>query len=208
MKRDITKIVLDKINSKGPNKNFETNKTIHNHLDEIWFIDSADFSNYKTANIKGYRYIFIIIDNFSKHLLAIPPKNKNSQAITQEFSNILTTSKRSFVKIESDRGKERYKSRFQNLLKIKNMQHYSRFTDKCPSIAERVIRTIRNLLKKPVFEKGNANWISELQSVIKKNNYTIHHSIKMTLLRASTKGKWKKSLSKSPRQESKTKTYV
>ena len=55
---------------------------------------------------------------------------------------------------------------FQNFLEAKNIQHCSRSTDKGPSFAERVIRTIRNLLKKPVFLAGNADWISELPSVI------------------------------------------
>ena len=72
-------------------------------------------------------------------------------------------------------------------MKSKNIHHYSRFTDKGPSIAERVIRTLRSLLKKPVFEKGNADWLSELSSVIKQYNNTIHHSIKMTPNQASQK---------------------
>ena len=84
---------------------------------------------------------------------AVPLKNKNSQTITNEFSNILTKSKRKPLKLESDRGSEWYNSIFQNFLKSKNIQAYSRFTDKGSSIAERVIRTIRNFLKKPVFEK-------------------------------------------------------
>ena len=75
---------------------------------------------------------------------AIPLKNKYSQTITNEFSNILTTSKRKPLKIESDRGNEFYNSIFQSFLKAKNIQHYCRFTDKGPSIAERVIRIIRN----------------------------------------------------------------
>ena len=100
--------------------------------------------DYKISNNKGYRYIFIVIDNFSKHLWAVPLKNKYSQTITNEFSNILSTSKRKPLKIESDRGTEFYNKIFQNFLKIKNIHHYSRFTDKGPSIAERVIRTVRN----------------------------------------------------------------
>ena len=119
--------------------------------------------------------------------MAIPLKNKYSQTITNEFSKILTTSKRKPLKLESDRGSEFYNSIFQNFLKSKNIQHYSRFTDKGPSIAERVIRTVRNLLKKPVFEKGKADWLSELPSVIKKYNNTIHHSTKMTPNQASKK---------------------
>ena len=143
--------------------------------------------DYKVSNNKGFRYIFIIIDNFSKYLWAIPLKNKYSQTITNEFSNILTTSKRKPLKLESDRGSEFYNSIFQNFLKSKNIHHYSRYTDKGPSIAERVIRTVRNLLKKPVFEKGKADRLSELPSVIKKYNNTIHHSTKMTSIQASKK---------------------
>ena len=72
-------------------------------------------------------------------------------------------------------------------MRSKNINHYSRFTDKGPSIAERVIRTIRNLLKKPVFEKGRADWLSELPSVIKQYKNTLHHSTKMTPVQASKK---------------------
>ena len=114
-------------------------------------------------------------------------KNKYSQTITDEFSNILTKSKRSPIKIESDRGKEWYNSIFQKFLKTKNIQHYSRFTDKGPSIAERAIRNIRNLLKKPVFLRGKADWLYELPSVIKQYNNTIHSSTKMTPIQASKK---------------------
>ena len=60
--------------------------------------------DYKTSNNKGYRYIFIVIDNFSKYLWATLLKNKFSQTITNEFSNILATSKRKPLNIESDRG--------------------------------------------------------------------------------------------------------
>ena len=37
------------------------------------------------------------------------------------------------------------------------MKNYSRYTNKGAVFAERFNRTIRNLLKKPVFENGNAN---------------------------------------------------
>ena len=42
-------------------------------------------------------------------------------------------------------------------------------------------------LKKPVFEKRKADWLSELPSVTKQYNITIHHSIKMTPIQASKK---------------------
>ena len=148
MKRDLIKIFIDEIYSTPPRNNYETNKIKYNHIDEIWSIDLADMIDYKISNNKGFRYIFVVIDNFSKYLWAIPPKNKNSQTITNEFSNILTTSKRKPLKIESDRGTEFYNSIFQNFLRSKNIHLYSRYTVKGPSIAERVITTIRNLIKK------------------------------------------------------------
>ena len=99
---------------------------------------------------------------------AIPLKNKSSHRVTEKISNIPTKSKRHPLRIESDRGAEFYSSIFQKYFRNKNIQQYSRFTDEGPSIVERVIRTIRNLLKKPVFQKGNAIWVSELSSVTKQ----------------------------------------
>ena len=118
---------------------------------------------------------------------AIPLKKNYSHNLTNEFSNILTKSKRKPLKIEHDRGSERYNNSFQNFLKTKSIQHYSRFTEKGPPIAERVIRTLRNLLKKPVFEKGKADWLNELSSVIKNYNNAIHSSVKTTPIQASKK---------------------
>ena len=168
-------------------RHYPTDKRLYNHIDEIWSIDLAGFSDYKTSNNKGYRYIFIKIDNLSYYTWAIPLKNEYGETITKEFSNILTKSKRKPLKLESDRGAEFYNSIFQNFFKTENIQYYSRFTDKGPSIVERIIRTIRNFCKKPVYEKGYANWLLELPSVIKKFNNSFHHSIKMTPFRAFKK---------------------
>ena len=95
------------------------------------------------------------------------------------------------------------------MLKRKNIHHYSSFTDKSPCIAERLIRSLRNLLKKPIFEKGKSDWVSELSSVIKKYNNTIHKSKKLTLIQASRKVNEKEVSSKLPnkrvRQQAKIK---
>ena len=108
MKKDLTKIFIDEIYSKPPRRNYPTNKVTYNYIDEIWSIDLADMIDYKISNNKGFRYIFVIIDNFSKYSWAILLKNKYSQTITNEFSNILATSKRKPLKMESDRGAEFY----------------------------------------------------------------------------------------------------
>ena len=42
-----------------------------------------------------------------------------------------------------------------------------------------------------MFEKGNADWLSELPSIIKQYNNTVHHSIKMKPIDASKKSNQK-----------------
>ena len=55
-----------------------------------------------------------------------------------------------------------------------------------------MIKPSRYLLEKPVFSAGNADWLSELPSVIKQNNNYIHHSIKTTPNQASKKSNERK----------------
>ena len=57
---------------------------------------------------------------------------------------------------------------------------------------------------KPVFRKGNADWLSELPSTIKKYNNTIHRSTKMKPIEASLKINEKEVYSNLSRQEKKT----
>ena len=81
MKKDLIKIFINEIYSTPPKKNYETNKTIYNQLDEIWSIvyDFVDKIDYKNSNKKVFRYLFVIIDKFSKHLWAIPLKKTVKQ---------------------------------------------------------------------------------------------------------------------------------
>ena len=50
-KKDHIKIFIDKNYSKRPSRNYATNKLVYNHIDGIWSIDAAVFSDYKTSNI-------------------------------------------------------------------------------------------------------------------------------------------------------------
>ena len=77
-KKNNIKKIIDQNCSEPPLGNYPTNTIIYNHTDEIWSIDLADMIDYKNSNNKGFRYIFVKIDNFSKNLWAIPVKNKNS----------------------------------------------------------------------------------------------------------------------------------
>ena len=179
------KIFINEIYSKGPKKNYPTNKTDVYQIDDTWSLDILDLKDYGPENNRGYRYVLVIIDNFSKFGWTVPLKNKNAQTIKDSFENILINSKRKPNLIETDRGKEFYNNIFQDFLNKNNIKLYSRNTSLGAVFAERFNRTIRNLLKRPIFEKGDGNWIDILQTITKQYNNRIHSSTKLAPIQAS-----------------------
>ena len=181
------KMFINEIYSKPPKRNYATNKTDVYFIDEIWSLDILDLKDYGPENNRGYRYILVIIDNFSKHGWTFPLKNKNAQTIKDSFGNILISSKRKPNLIESDRGKEFYNNIFQDFLNKNDIKLYSRNSSYGAVFAERFNHTIRDLPKRPVFKKGDGNWIDVLQTITKQYNNKVHSSSKLTPIQASLK---------------------
>ena len=114
-------------------------------------------NDYGIKNNKGYRYILVVVDIFSKFGWTIPLKNKYAQSITDAFTQIIKTSRRKPNLLETDDGKESVNKIFSEFLNNHNIKRYSRNTALGAVFAERFLRTLRNLLKKPVFLAGNAD---------------------------------------------------
>ena len=181
------KIFINEIYSKPPKKYYPTNKTDVYHIDDTWSLDILDLKDYGPENNRGYRYVLVVIDNFSKNGWTVPIKNKNAQTIKDSFENILISSKRKPGLIESDLGKEFCNNIFQDLLNENNIKLYSRNTYLGAVFAERFNKTIIDLLKRPVFEKGAGNWIDVLSTITKQYNNRIHSSTKLSPKDASFK---------------------
>ena len=143
--------------------------------------------DYGPKNKRGYRYVLVIMDNFSKFGWTIPLKNKNAQTIKDSFENILISSKRKPNLIESDRGKEFYNNRFQDFLNENNIKIYSEKSSYGAVFEEGFNRTIKDLLKRPASEKIDGNWVDVLPKITKQYNSRIHSSTKMTPIQASLK---------------------
>ena len=181
------KIFINEIYSKPPKKYYPTNKTDVYHIDDIWSLDILDLKDYGPENNRVYRYVMVVIDNFSKFGWTIPLKNKNAQTIKDSLENFLISSKRKPNLIESDRGKEFYNNIFQDFLNKNNIKLYSRNSSLGAVFAERFNRTIRDLLKRPVFEKWDGKWIDILPTITKQYNNRIHTSTKLSPKDASLK---------------------
>ena len=181
------KLFLKEIYSKKPKKKYNTNRTDVYHIDDIWSLDILDLKDYGPENNRGYRYILVIIDNFSKFGWTIPLKIKQAQTIKHSFENIIIYSKRKPNLTESDRGKEIYNNNFEDFLNKNNIKIYWRNSSLGAVFAERFNRTFRGLLKKPVFERGDASWIDVLPTITKYYNNRTHSLTKLTQIQASLK---------------------
>ena len=89
--------------------------------------------------------------------------------------------------METDRGKEFHNNTFQNFSNNNNIKLYSRNSSLGSVFSERFNRTIRDLLKRPVFEKGDGNWIDVLATLTEHYNNRAHSSTKLTPIQDSLK---------------------
>ena len=159
---------MSEIYSKPPKKDYATNKTDVYHIDDIWSLHILGLKDYGPKNNRGYRYVLVIIDNFSKFGWTILLKNRNAQTIKDSFENISVTSKRKPNLVEFDGGKEFYNKFFQDFLNENSIKIYSRSSSYGAVFTERFNRTIRDLLTRPVSEKGDGNWIDVLPKITKR----------------------------------------
>ena len=94
MTQKTIKTSIDEIYSKALRKNYATNKTDVYHIDDIWSLEILDLEDYGPENNRNYRYVLVVIDNFSQFGWAVPLKINNGQTIKDSFENIITSSKR------------------------------------------------------------------------------------------------------------------
>ena len=87
--------------------------------------------------------------------------SKASQTKNDSSQNIFFFWKWKPILIERDDGKESVNKIFFDFSKKYFVKRYNRYTSKRLIFVEHFVSTIKNLLKKPVFERGNAIWINE-----------------------------------------------
>ena len=87
-------LFVKELYAKPPMKNYATNKTDLYHINDVLRMYILDLTDYGLHENRGYGYVFLIIDNFSKFEWTVSLKNNTFQAMKISFRNILTTSKR------------------------------------------------------------------------------------------------------------------
>ena len=76
------------------------------HIDNTWSSNFLDLLDYGIKNNKCYRYVPVVVDNFSKHGWNIPLKKQSFLFVTNQFPGINNISNRKASIIETDDGKD------------------------------------------------------------------------------------------------------
>jgi hypothetical protein len=159
---------------------------------------------------RGYNFIWVAIDIFSKYVWLRPLKGKKGESVMKALKNIFAEG-RSPSRIRTDRGQE-FRSRLvESLLKLRRIEHlFAQNTEIKGNYVERVIKTIKSKMYRYFTQAQSYNYIGELQTFAGSYNKTYQRTIGMPPNKV-TKGKetnlwWKMYCPKTVSTESKSKT--
>ena len=85
-----------------------TNETNVYHMDNIWFLGKLDLKDYGSENNRGYRYVLVVIGNFTNFGRTAPLNKKSARTMKDSFENILLSLKGKPKLSETDPGKDFY----------------------------------------------------------------------------------------------------
>ena len=163
---------------KPARKKFMRRRVIVKGLNDLLQADLVEMQPYSKFN-RGYRYILVVINVFSKYVWAEPVKTKSGKDVATAMKTILLTLKTNPQNLQTDRGTEFFNQHFQKLMERFKINHYSTFSNLKASVVERVNRTLKTRMWKMFSLQGNYRWLNILQDIVKDYNNTKHSTIAM-----------------------------
>ena len=164
-------------------RNFARRRIIANNIDEIWCSDLVEMQQFSKWN-KGYRYLLMVLDVFSKYGWIVPLKDKKGETVMNAFKSILKKGRKPHY-LWTDKGKEYYNKHVKELLDKNKITLYSTENEEKSSVCERWNRTIKTKMWKQFTVQGNTQYLDMLPKLVKQYNNTKHSSIKMKPIEAS-----------------------
>ena len=146
-------------------------------FDDLFQADLVEMQPFARMN-KGYRYILMVIDAYSKYLWAVPIKDKTGEAVSAAMARVLQ--ERVPRNLQTDKGSEFYNPSFKALMDRHKINHYSTHTEIKAAMVERVNRTLKSAMWKDMhYRSGTREWVSALPKLVKAYNSTRHRTTGM-----------------------------
>ena len=166
-------------------RKFTRRRVIVNGIDEIWCSDLVEMGKLSKWN-KGYRYLLMVLDVFSKYGWIVPLKDKKGESVAKTFKTIFKEGRKPHY-LWTDKGKEYYNKNMKELLDKNKINIYSTENEEKSSVCERWNRTMKNKMWKQFTVQNNTMYLDMLPKLVAEYNNTKHRSIGMTPVEASKK---------------------
>ena len=150
-------------------RNFPKRRVIVHNVDDIWCSDLVDMQKLSKWN-KGYKYLLMVLDLFSKYGWIVPLKTKTGLEVSKSFKTIFKKSRAKPKKLWVDKGKEYYYKNVLDLLAKNNIEIYSTENEEKSSVCERWNRTIKEKMYKRFTIQKNTVYIDILPKILASYN--------------------------------------
>ena len=127
---------------------------------------------------KGYKYLLMVLDIFSKYGWIVPLKTKTGLEVSQALASIFRENKPKMLWV--DKGKEYYNRHVLDLLAKNKIEIYSTENEEKSSVCERWNRTIKTKMYKQFTRQNNTVYTDILPKILSSYNNSKHRSIGMT----------------------------
>ena len=114
-------------------RNVPWRRVITTGIDKIWCSDLVEMQQFSKWN-KGYRYLLMVLDLFSKYGWIVPLKDKKGETVTQAFKTIFKEGRKPQY-LWTDKGKECYNKNMRELLEKNNITLYSTENEEKSSVS-------------------------------------------------------------------------
>ncbi len=165
---------------------YQLHKSVKNNPQRVFYdkpfesyqIDLIDMSKYGNKN-KNFKWIFTMIDCFSRKAFAKAIKNKSNTEVLKCIQDIITENKLKPHIIQSDNGNEFINKNFEDYMTKLNITHNvtQPYSPQSNGMIERFNRTLKSMLFKYFTLTDNFVWIDVLDDLMINYNSSYHSSI-------------------------------
>ena len=131
---------------------------------------------------KGFKILLCVIDIHNKYARVISLKDKKCITTTNAFQKICWESNRKPNKIWVDKGSDFYDRSIKSWLEKNDIEMYSTHNKEKSVIAERFVRTLKNIIYQYITWVSKNLYIDKLDDIVNKYNDIYHNTIKWNLL--------------------------
>lgn len=151
-----------------------------------WQMDHIDMQKYFDEDDQNVKWIFVVIDTFSKYVWAKACLNKDAESVHGALEEILADNRRITggqpAVIQSDNAREYKSNLITGYLKTKRIKQLfiPPYMPQANGIVERVNRTIKNAIHTNFTQNDDTMYSDRLELIVKEYNNSYHTTIKDT----------------------------